>query len=111
MRWDAELGMRLQVRLMRVLWVFGRFQASYEAHEPLLVPIDWGGLGPASGRFLRLSLHLERGFEPRLRSNSPQIVPYRWCSESNLSTDSVDFLALIRPMDAPVLREPLEFHP
>jgi len=44
MRWDAELGMRLQVRLMRVLWVFGRFQASYEAHEPLLVPIDWGGV-------------------------------------------------------------------
>ena len=66
-----------------------------------------GGLGPVSGRFLRLSLLLERGFELRLRSNSLQIAPYRWCSEANLSTDSVDFLALIRPMDAPVLREPL----
>ena len=54
-----------------------------------------------------LSLLLERGFELRLRSNSLQIDPYRWCSEANLSTDSVDFLALIRPMDAPVLREPL----
>ena len=35
-------GVRLQVRLMRVLWVFGRFQASYDAQEPLLAPIDWG---------------------------------------------------------------------
>jgi hypothetical protein len=43
MRLNAELGVRLQVRLMRVLWVFERFQASYEAEEPLLAPIDWGG--------------------------------------------------------------------
>ena len=49
MRWDAELGVWLQVRLMRVLWVFGRFQASYEAQEPLLVPIDWGGEGQLLG--------------------------------------------------------------
>lgn len=111
MRLNAELGVRLQVRLMRVLWVFERFQASYEAEEPLLAPIDWGGLGPVSGRFLRLSLLLDRGFELRLRSNSLQIDPYRWCIEANLSTDSVDFLALIRPMDAPVHREPLESHP
>ena len=43
MRLNAELGVRLQVRWMRVLWVFERFQASYEAQEPLLAPIDWGG--------------------------------------------------------------------
>lgn len=66
-----------------------------------------GGLGPVSGRFLRLSLLLERGFELRLRSNSLQIDPYRWCCDANLSTDSVAFLALIRPMDAPKHREPL----
>ena len=44
MRLNVELGVRLQVRLMRVLWVFERFQASYEAEEPLLAPIDWGGV-------------------------------------------------------------------
>ena len=43
MRLNAELGVRLQVRLMGVLWVFERFQASYEPQEPLLAPIDWGG--------------------------------------------------------------------
>jgi len=44
MQLDAELGVRLLVRLMRVLWVFERFQASYEAQEPLLAPRDWGGV-------------------------------------------------------------------
>ena len=96
----------MQVRLMRVLWVFERFQVSYEAQEPLLAPSDWW-VRPVSGRFLRLSLLLERGFELRLRSNSLQVDPYRWCCDANLSTDSVAFLALIRPMDAPKHREPL----
>ena len=41
MRWDAELGVWLLVRLMRVLWVYERLEASFEAQELLLEHGDW----------------------------------------------------------------------
>jgi hypothetical protein len=41
MRWDAELGVWLLVRLMRVLWVYERLEASFESQELLLEPGDW----------------------------------------------------------------------